>query len=890
MRRFLSLLLALVPGLAFGQATLTSTPFSRDMLKQASLGAEQTFLGIGAGTGASLAQVTNAILQNVIISLTLPAGLNISGSPIAGNGTLAVTAPNTAGFWKNNGSGVTSWGAPVEGDLSWSDLATLNVSTSKHGLVPKLPPGGTGLSFLNDIGGWTTPAGGGTVTSVGITLPTGLSVSGSPVTSSGTFAVTAQNTSGFYKNAAGTTSWAAPVEGDLSWSDILTLNVSASKHGLVPKLPGGGTGTSFLNDLGGFSVPAGGSGATASTNIVVTGTAVALNNALTNIYSIGGSSGALLQFDSPPGSLIVVSNRLAANAAKLDFNTNAVLSVSSNGVNGSVVADFFGGGGGLSNLTFAKIVGGPLTYYVATNGSSANTGLSLDSPFDIATAWPKLTPGNTVILTPGSYPATAIASVGGSPQYPAVLKSQYKWLARFTNGTGLTIATAGNVTTNLVIDGLELSSATGDGINLGHDCTLRNSYIHDAMLNGINCANANCSNNVIEYNLIVSNGKTNDTSGAHYHGMYVSGSGNTIRGNAAMFDTNGCNYQIFSSITGDTVTKDLIYNNFSFGATNNFGMLVWATDGAAATAGTNWVANNTILDGLGVRYGTILLTNNLILPNAVQTVGVPVVLGTSGAAPTVNADYQLGTNAMPTGVIGTHDVITTFAGLGFVNYAKGLWWLNGTNSAAASGALASAAPPVNFFGEAITAVSYFGAVGYDAIEAGDIRTFIPITDGADYWRTLLRKWIMPNSGLANSAITIQGTAVSLGGTALAAGSAASFAGDNISNLVFSVRTNNGNGLALVAGSPGTPSTLYLTNITAATTLASFTLSSTLASGFKLYASCSGGTDRILTFPSGCTGAGIGTPPAVTITNAKAAWFDVICIPGVNTNVFWSPVF
>lgn len=109
-------------------------------------------------------------------------------------------------------------------------------------------------------------------------------------------------------------------------------------------------------------------------------------------------------------------------------------------------------------------------------------------------------------------------------------------------------------------------------------------------------------------------------------------------------------------------------------------------------------------------------------------------------------------------------------------------------------------------------------------------------------------------------------------------------------------TNNGGGAALVFGGPSstaTASILYSTNITAATTLALFDITHTpnTASGIKLRASCSGGTDRVLTFPNGCTGAGLGTPPAVTITNSKAAWFDIIYDPMTpSTNVFWSPVF
>jgi hypothetical protein len=153
---------------------------------------------------------------------------------------------------------------------------------------------------------------------------------------------------------------------------------------------------------------------------------------------------------------------------------------------------------------------------------------------------------------------------------------------------------------------------------------------------------------------------------------------------------------------------------------------------------------------------------------------------------------------------------------------------------------------------------------------------------------------IPNADLVNSSITIQGSSVALGGSTLAAGSSPSFNGINFTNLGYGLPTNNVGGAAFVFGGPGTAATLYDTNITAATTLKLFDITAcgATAGGFKLYCTCSGGTDRILTFPAGCSGAGLGTPPAVTITNAKGAFFDVIYKPGATpvTNVFWSPVY
>src|SRR5690348_60453 len=63
---------------------------------------------------------------------------------------------------------------------------------------------------------------GGTVTSVGLSLPAGLSVAGSPVTVAGTLAVTAANTAGLWgNNGSGVTSW-SPLSGIITSSGFVT--------------------------------------------------------------------------------------------------------------------------------------------------------------------------------------------------------------------------------------------------------------------------------------------------------------------------------------------------------------------------------------------------------------------------------------------------------------------------------------------------------------------------------------------------------------------------------------------------------------------------------------------------------------------------------------------
>jgi hypothetical protein len=74
-------------------------------------------------------------------------------------------------------SGGTVWSVN-DGAVALNELSDVTLSS---------PTDGQSLSYNASTGQWvnSTPAGGGTVTSVGLVAPTGFSVSGSPVTSSG---------------------------------------------------------------------------------------------------------------------------------------------------------------------------------------------------------------------------------------------------------------------------------------------------------------------------------------------------------------------------------------------------------------------------------------------------------------------------------------------------------------------------------------------------------------------------------------------------------------------------------------------------------------------------------------------------------------------------------
>lgn len=114
----------------------------------------------GWGNHASAGYLTSETYTGTVtsVAMTVPTGLSVSGTPVTSSGTLAVTL--AAGYSIPTTANQTNWSTAY----GWGNHAS--------------------------AGYLTTETYTGTVTSVGLTVPTGLSVSGSPVTSSGTLAVT----------------------------------------------------------------------------------------------------------------------------------------------------------------------------------------------------------------------------------------------------------------------------------------------------------------------------------------------------------------------------------------------------------------------------------------------------------------------------------------------------------------------------------------------------------------------------------------------------------------------------------------------------------------------------------------------------------------------------
>jgi hypothetical protein len=116
-------------------------------------------------SGSAWEDVTNTNAAN-ITSGTLPAARLPNPSASTLGGVESIAAVTHQFLTSISTSGVPAQAQPTEADLSLSDITTNNVSTTKHGLVPKAP--NDAAKFLDGTGAYSTPSGtGGTVTHTG---------------------------------------------------------------------------------------------------------------------------------------------------------------------------------------------------------------------------------------------------------------------------------------------------------------------------------------------------------------------------------------------------------------------------------------------------------------------------------------------------------------------------------------------------------------------------------------------------------------------------------------------------------------------------------------------------------------------------------------------------
>lgn len=205
---------------------------------------------------------------------------------------------------------------------------------------------------------WTTVAGTGTVTSVGLTMPSAFSVANSPITGAGTLAVT----------GAGTTSQYIRGDGSLA---TYTSGFTTADNGLTAN-----TATNVR--LGGSALLGNTSILTSAYTLTVNSTSASTINSVNGgggdglgAYANGAGNGIYAQSSSGFGiSAITSTGSAAANFSATPSATNTTTTVMN-------VNKFTSG-------TAANNIGGSIDYYVETDGGSGQLSNQLISKWTTA--------------------------------------------------------------------------------------------------------------------------------------------------------------------------------------------------------------------------------------------------------------------------------------------------------------------------------------------------------------------------------------------------------------------------------------------------------------------------------------------------------------------------
>lgn len=274
-------------------------------------------LGIGTASPASYLDLTGPLASATIGSSSAS---NVGAlkfiNDIAGTGSVALSTSTTNIGGATIGDLVIQIGTGSGVSMSVASAVGLRLQQDLTIKIPNLAGTGTRMVVASSTGLLSTQTiagGGGTVTSVAMTVPAAFSVAGSPITATGTFAIT----------GAGTTAQYVRGDGSLATFPSLVTSVGASITGTAMAVSGSpvtSTGTLAFSFLGSSAQYISGVGSLVNFPTIpaqfspIAGSGISLTGTYPNItIAATGTAGLTSVGLSMPSAFTVTSSPLTAN-------------------------------------------------------------------------------------------------------------------------------------------------------------------------------------------------------------------------------------------------------------------------------------------------------------------------------------------------------------------------------------------------------------------------------------------------------------------------------------------------------------------------------------------------------------------------------------------------